>query len=518
MKIKQNFASKPIIAWIAIFLLCLFEIIIFTHPPLYKSSFLSWVYFLSGIGIAVIPLLSLPKITVKFNEGNNFILDKIFYLLGFVGFIAVLYHFFYVIDSYTLNYRGADMLPSIEILANRALSGQRVYTPLSEINRPDVLYGPGFWLPYTIPILLKIDIRWTSFTFLMIGVALLWWQNSSKNIHVLLKCLGYVLIGLILRFYFFEIHDLKFSQEPLVIGYYLFLGITLLHQDKKHQWIWVGIAISLCLLSRFSLLLWIPFYLFYVWRYEGLKKALKIFVVVMGIVLALFILPFGIEGIQKFANLPAFQSKQMAGRFATAPRHELLGMAKFFSYKDGWFIYDLQRAFSLITMLVGIVLTILRPKWIDKEWLPLAFLKLTLVFFCNFLQIAYPYLFGPSTFLSLVIAIGFAQKKIEWQTANDSVTPTFSRYYLRVLFVALPLIVFVFGIYTYDFFNRRIYLYQKEAIAVFRQDFNSLENEPHWIKTVPIDSTVAHTGKYSNKVGGKSLCSCTFVMPVKDFI
>ncbi|MDW8303128.1 MAG: hypothetical protein RML38_11760, partial [Bacteroidia bacterium] len=478
MKIQQNFLSKPIIAWIAVFLLCLFEMIIFAHPPLYKSRFLSWVYFLSGIGIAVIPLLYLPKITLKFNENANFILDKVFYFLGFIGFIAVLYHFFYIIDSYTLNYREADMLPSIEILANRALSGQEVYTPLSEIDRPHVLYGPGFWLPYTIPILLKIDIRWTSFTFLMIGIALLWWQNSSKNLNILLKSINYVLILLMLRFYFFGIQDLKFSQEPLVIGYYLFLGITLLHQDKKYQWIWVGIAISLCLLSRFSLLLWIPFYLFYAWRYEGLTKALKIFAVIIAIVLVLFIFPFGIDGLQKFATLPAFQSKQMAERFATAPRHELLGMAKFFSHKDGWFIYDLQRAFSLITMLVGITLVILRPKWVDKEWLPLAFLKLTLVFFCNFLQIAYPYLFEPSTFLSLVIVIGFAQKKIEWQPATRNLTSAFLQYYPKVLFVALPLIVFVFAIYTYDFYNRRIYLYQKEAIAVFRQDFNSLENEP----------------------------------------
>lgn len=502
-------------------MLSIAEITVFSHHTLYKNRLLTWIYFLSGVLIGIIPLFRYEKPVLRVNTRPLANLNKIFLYAAYLFLFVLLYQFVYMIDSYRLNFRDADMLPSISILGKRWLSGKEVYTPLTEINRPEVLYGPGFWLPYLVPTLLKTDIRWTSFFFFILGIGFLWYQAGKEKLNWVVQAGLYLIILLACYFYFFDIWaDLRLTQEPLIIAYYLLLGYILLqNKNKKHQWLWAGLMIGLCLLSRFSFLLWVPFYLIYLWKYEGIKKAVQVSSVVGIIVVLLFIVPFGIDGIKKFATLPSFQANQMAERFAQAPRDTELGMAKFFSSKDGWFIYNLQRGFSLLIMATGIITVLLSPKWIDKTWLPIAFLKIILVFFCNFLQIPYSYLFGPSTFLSLMILTGFVQQKIEWTSYSDpsgmntaESIITKNKAVLMFLF-ALPVIMY--AIIQKDYFNRRYLPYQKNSVTVYEQNFNNLAEEEHWIKTIPIDSSVAYSGKYSNMVGLNSPYGCTFKVPVK---
>jgi len=502
---------------VILFVLSMAELIVFSHEMLYASRFLTWVYFLSGVIIAMLPLFRYEKFSCTVSEAYSELVKKAFAYVGYVFFFILLYRFVYITDSYRLNFRYADMLPSIEILAKRFLSGQRVYEPLTEINRPAVLYGPGFWLPYAIPVLLKIDLRWTSFFFFMLGTDFVWYQVGKQKINIVTQILLYIMIGLGCYFYFYDIWtDMRLTQEPLIIGYYLLLGFVLLQNGHKYQWLWAGLMIGLCLLSRFSFLLWIPVYFVYLWKYEGIKKAIQLGSIIGLLVLLLFLVPFGIDGIKKFATLPSFQANQMAERFADFPRDKVLGMAKFFSSKDGWFIYNLQRGFSALIMVLGIVTVLISPKWIDRTWLPLSFLKLALVFFCNFLQIPYPYLFGPSTFLSIIIVIGFVQQKVEWSFSTHLSTLKIKTSVIQhkaVIMLCILLPVVIYAMVQVHYLKKKYFPYEKNTIAIYEQNLNTLSEEAYWIKTVLIDSTQAHTGKYSNAVGMKNPYSCTFKVP-----
>ncbi len=514
-------SSRNTVLYIAgiVFILCLAEMFIFSDTNLYKSGFLTWVYFLSGVIIGILPLFQYQKTTLNVHTEYTNTVKKVFLYLGYVYFFVLTYKFVLATETYRLDFREADMLPSIEMLAKRWLSGQEVYTPLTEINRPEVLYGPGFWLPYIIPILLKIDIRWTSFVFFMLGIVFMYYQADKRKLNPIFQVLIYILIFLVPYFYIVIIwSDIRFTQEPLIVGYYLLLGYFLLQNKNKYQWIWVGLMIGLCLLSRFSFLLWIPFYIAYLWKNEGIKKAIQVSSVIGLLVLMLFLVPFGIDGIKKFATLPSFQAHQMADRFADYPRDSYLGMAKFFSSKDGWFIYNLQRGFSVFIMILGIITVLFSPKWIDKNFLPLGFLKLTLVFFANFLQIPYPYLFGPSTFLSVIIVIAFVQQKIDWvevRTTTKFKLTNLSKS-IQLLLVLLPILIY--SIIESNYFKESRSLYEKNAILAYEQPLNTLSEEQYWIKTIPIDSTIAHTGKYSNKVGFNSSHSCTFNIPLQEIL
>lgn len=70
-----------------------------------------------------------------------------------------------------MDYHDADMLPIIKIMNRRLINGQRlyVYDTIPEIWKGiQPVYLPAMWMPFGIPTLLNIDLRWLTAVCLVV--------------------------------------------------------------------------------------------------------------------------------------------------------------------------------------------------------------------------------------------------------------------------------------------------------------------------------------------------------------
>jgi hypothetical protein len=211
------------------------------------------------------------------------------------------------------------------------------------------------------------------------------------------------------------------SEEGVVIGYYVLLVLALL---SGKPWL-TGVAISLCMLSRYALVGWIPAYLLYLvlerrWRRLSIITLTGIICFIM-----LFLVPVGWTTSLRLIHLPggyvAFASRVWHDSpvvFSTAP-----GLAWFFGRKGIAILHGLLIAFSFTLPVLFTVLAYrrgrsrpqgpdtgrtnsrIRPNTGSRRLsnIPLASLKLSLVIFYSFIDVPYLYLFYTSSLVSLIV-------------------------------------------------------------------------------------------------------------------
>lgn len=150
------------------------------------------------------------------------------------------------------------------------------------------------WLPFVVPEILGFDYRWVPYTVFFIGIFLLL-KLVVKGQHSLpMK----VLITLSPFFILYQLslpHEgyithivLTQTIELLNVGYYLILGYGVI---TSTTWL-TSTGLILTVLSRFSLLFWVPAYLGAVFFKESKKKALGIGISVLLGVIFLYVIPF----------------------------------------------------------------------------------------------------------------------------------------------------------------------------------------------------------------------------------
>jgi hypothetical protein len=82
--------------------------------------------------------------------------------------------------------------------------------------------------------------------------------------------------------------DLGVSPEMLIGGYYLIIVTALLVRNH----FLLGVGIALALLSRFTLIFWIPLAGILLWQALGFRQTLRIFSIPVTAVICIYILPF----------------------------------------------------------------------------------------------------------------------------------------------------------------------------------------------------------------------------------
>lgn len=97
------------------------------------------------------------------------------------------------------------------------------------------------------------------------------------------------------------------NAEWLNYAYYLLLGVSLLTANVAFR----GSMIAVCLLSRFSLLFWVPFYLWWVYKKESGKNAGKIIGWIGLWVMCVYIIPILSRDIHCFERGLAYHSLVM---------------------------------------------------------------------------------------------------------------------------------------------------------------------------------------------------------------
>lgn len=304
-----------------------------------------------------------------------------------------------------LDYHDADMLPIIKIMSERFIHGNwsHVYDIIPEIwGGMHPIYLPAMWMPFSIPVYFGLDPRWTTVIALFILAALFIWR-----IQPLHKKSGMIFFAaFLLIWWLLNAHNsglLVYTEEGVVILFYCFLTLALF---SKNGWL-IGIATSLCVLSRYSLVGWIPAMLvFYVYT-KDFKNLYRI--ILMGILffLVLVLIPFGWKTFLTLTSIPSeyISFGERVWRDSPVVFKESLGFAKFFGPKHIALQHQLLIYYALVMPTVFMVVCLLLEKkyHLQKDHLPFAALKFTLVIFYTLVDVPYLYLFYTGSFLSLFL-------------------------------------------------------------------------------------------------------------------
>jgi hypothetical protein len=359
-------------------------------------------YFLSGIGISFLllrfPPMSLPRLDKKsWNTPVNH-----YRLIG-AGLVVLATWSWcqYWFDEMPIDITNADMLPIIKVMGERFIAGQHshIYDPIPWIwHGTKPIYLPAMWLPYVPAIAVGIDMRWVAIAGLLFAFIAFLFVYRPNTHHYLSFFLGVLAVLL----YWWVVADntagiVSVAEEGAVIGYYVLLVLALL---SGRPWL-TGIAISLCMLSRYALVGWVPAYLLYL-MLEKRWKTLGIIVATgLACFVLLFLVPVGWVTFLRLARLPgdyiAFAGrvwKDSPDVFSTAP-----GFAWFFGPRGTALLHGLLLVLSFAAPLLFMWVGHRRQRGVN---LPLATLKLTLVIFFCFIDVPYLYLFYTSSFVSLI--------------------------------------------------------------------------------------------------------------------
>jgi hypothetical protein len=365
------------------------------------TPFFSVLYLPSGLAIAGL-LLHLPELRLP-APGNkpwrNPANQRSAVLIGLTA-LALYSWCLYWFDEMPIDISNADMLPIIKVMSERFLTGQHshVYDPIPTIwHGVQPIYLPAMWLPYVPAVALGIDMRWIAIAGLLFafGAFIFLYKPSNTRRSFLLGVLAFLLFWWIVADNTPGI--VSVSEEGVVMGYYVLLVLALV---SGKPWL-IGIAISLCMLSRYALVGWIPAYLLWlILKKKGKQLSIVSLTGILCFVL-LFLIPVGWTTFTRLAHLPG-NYVSFAGRvwkdapevFSTAP-----GLAWFFGRNGTAILHGLLILLSF-TLPVGFTVYAVRRR---RANIPLASLKLSLVVFYCFIDVPYLYLFYTSSAVSLII-------------------------------------------------------------------------------------------------------------------
>lgn len=367
----------------------------------------SIVYTVAGLGIAIVLLKCKFEVTSYRMELKSIYLRNVQYkilITVIAGF--VMYRFSKEYFAYNpINFHDADMLPIIKTMCERFLNGKasEVYAPIKEIwGGIKPIYLPALWMPFCIPTFLHIDIRWLSVAlFLLIFAYPIWRLNPNKKGSPLMITSIFLLF-----WWLFSVEDANliiYTEETVVITIYLLLAVAIIHE--KH--FFMAIATTMCLLSRYVLIGWIPaliIFSFYNknWKYIFIQIATSITLFFM-----LFIYPFGVSLINDMIHLPARYTEFTRRVWKDAPAvfENGLGFAKFFGPGNILLQHNLLIGLSLtIPAIAMTILLAFKKKFkLHATAILLSTLKISLVVFYTLIDVPYLYLFYTSSFLTMVI-------------------------------------------------------------------------------------------------------------------
>lgn len=381
------------------------------------TPFFSVLYLIAGVAIALMLIqvspLRLPRLAPR---GENTRINVFRLVLFGMVVMAVLTLCRYWFDEIPLDINYADMLPIIKVMDQRFLAGNwtHIYDNIPWIwHGIQPIYLPSMWQPFVFSVFFGIDMRWITVAGLLFafGVFIFVYQPDRKSYRSF-----FTGVLAFLLFWWIFADDtagvISVSEEGVVIAYYVFLVLALV---SGNAWL-IGVAASLCMLSRYALAGWIPAYLFYLLLTQKWKKAAIFSLTGILCLLFLFIFPVGLPTFMRLLKLPgnyvAFAGvvwKDSPDVFSTS-----LGFAWFFGPGRIEQLHKLLITLSFSVPALFILYCYLRRriKGVTISNIPLAALKLTLVVFYCFIDVPYLYLFYTSSFVSLIsIALLLRRKK-----------------------------------------------------------------------------------------------------------
>lgn len=324
-----------------------------------------------------------------------------------------------IVFAEPLNPRVSDIYPTVQVYVGRFLSGETVYTLIRDFGYDIVPnYLPLHWLPFVIPDVLGVDYRWMSFAVFGIGhfaYAHVLAQMRRPLFETGIKALipGVLTLSVIIGP---ERNMFAHTLEPMVIGFYYLAAAALLGRSVIAR----ATALALPLLSRYTLILWLPLYLAIVaWR-ESWRRALLLAGLMALAVLAIYVVPFLVPDPSILARSQESYAHTAAGewqRFSGIPGrtyhiHNGLGFAVFiYELVPGTIPerIDVTRLIHVIASLLAVAVAgawyVLAKPRLDHRVFAIISLKLCVATFYFFIQVPYAYLTSLSLFLSAFVLL-----------------------------------------------------------------------------------------------------------------
>ena len=380
----------------------------------YDTSILSIAYFISGMSIPVLIGIGLIK-NEPFDQKPMFSRPK-----NIALFLAVLVTLLFVhytgqnIQNVPIDYRQADMIPVLQIMSERFVENKAVYDIIPEIwNGIQPIYLPALWLPFCLAHLFEIDPRWITSSMIILSFFLILWSSSKGSWPLVIGTALSIL--LITSLTVLDASMITMTQEGIVIFYYVLLAFALLHR----KFFLIGIAIGLCLLSRYALIGWAFAFLLFQLLFNQKDQFIKVIGGTTLLVIPMFWLTSAYKEFRVFLDLPAhYLNAVLENRDKYSPTiHDNLGLAKFVPYEE---LSTLNLVNTVISFALPIVLfssyRFLR-KQINFHVYSLLVLKISLVVFYNLLIVPYSYLFYTSTFLSLILVSILFSRRVNFYSS-----------------------------------------------------------------------------------------------------
>lgn len=318
-----------------------------------------------------------------------------------------------IIPNYPIDPSKSDIIPQVKILAGRFVSGEEIYTPITEFGY--LLYPtylPLTWLPFVIADWMHIDYRfWAYLIFSACVLTPVLWIKRNFPGRILVLLLPFAVFFLFLKD---QPEVFGWTIESMIAGFYL----VFLYGLYKKQTRLIVLAFIFCLLSRYAIVTLIPFLLIIFFKSFGRTSTILIFGLTFLGLLFLFVLPFLahepdllFKGYQYHTKAALAEWKGQSWQTPGTLPYQLsqgYGFAIFFYNK-----HNIQNSLQLlqhIHLAVSFLVPFFFTAWYfmkGKYWLPsnvflILLLNLYLVFFFAFIQIPYAYLFFTPLVLSPV--------------------------------------------------------------------------------------------------------------------
>ena len=316
----------------------------------------------------------------------------------------------------------SDIIPIIQkFYLDRLFNGEFVY---NAVDRGTYFWTPNYfpmhWLPFSVSYILGFDHRLLALIILLIAVMYYSFKIINKggsDSNILLKIiLPYlILICMMLN----EKIIIGHTVETMISAYYLIFSITILRGNT----ILKSIGLSSILLSRFSIVLWTPFYIISSFIKDK-KNTIILSSYCILIALITFIIPFLIRdpkllinGFNGFSDVYLLEWKGQQWQSQGDNPYQLfngLGFACYFYKLWPGELLDKLNAIVIAQLIMNISVVIfsfiLMKKFSNKigiERYQLLTLKIALLLFYSFLVVPYQYLFMVPLFVSISIVSQF---------------------------------------------------------------------------------------------------------------
>ncbi|HRI58967.1 MAG TPA: hypothetical protein PK228_04575 [Saprospiraceae bacterium] len=309
----------------------------------------------------------------------------------------------------------SDVLPQLEALYTRFTQGVFPYQPVdvgTHVAYP--VYLPLHWLPIGISDMLNMDTRWSGYILLVVAAGIYGYlvfrqprPLAAQIVATLLPSIalwGYILWGR---------EDIPVSYELVIAAYYLVLAAGL----RGHSTWWVTTGLILCLLSRYTLVFWVPLFAVLFWQNETLRRNAALWLSVAVSVLAIYVIPFllkdpgvFLQGIAYHNNAAIAEWKGYGDPPVSWTLEQGIHFARHIRYLTGG---DAERQVFVarVVQAVAMLLLLFAGLWGYRRWrdrihfydFSLLMLYFFILFFYNFGPLTYRYYLIVPLSLSAVI-------------------------------------------------------------------------------------------------------------------